>query len=216
VNNLATVASNFGKQIEIYQGADASFSTRLGAKGTLAGGWNIGNALQTGTTAGGTSSSSTNNCFVVDSPQQLYQCQVDIPHQNRFKLNGSYPLPYDLQIAAVFQSNPGPTYNANATFTTAQVAPTLGRPLSGGVRTVTLNLVAPFSQFGPRINQFDLRFSKILRLGGSRRLQANVDLYNVLNGSSVVNFNSTFGPLWLQPTQILDARLFKFSVQLDF
>ena len=131
-------------------------------------------------------------------------------------------LPIDLgnnadveRIAAVFQSNPGPTYNANATFTTAQVAPTLGRPLSGGVRTVTVNLVSPFSQFGPRINQFDVRLSKIVRLGG-RRLQANVDLYNVFNASSVVNFNSTFGSLWLQPTQILDARLFKFSAQIDF
>jgi hypothetical protein len=38
----------------------------------------------------------------------------------------------------------------------------------------------------------------------------------VFNGSSVVNFNSTFGPLCLQPTQILDARLVKFSAQFDF
>jgi hypothetical protein len=216
VNNIATLASKFGKQTEIYQGADASFTTRIWSKGTLAGGWNIGNALQTGTSAGGTSSSSTDICFVVDSPQQLYQCKVDVPHQQRFKLNGSYPLPYEFQVAAVFQSNPGPNYNANATYTTAQVAPSLGRPLSGAVRTVTVNLVTPFSQFGPRINQFDLRFSKILRLGGSRRLQANLDLYNVLNNSSVVNFNSTYGPLWLQPTQILDGRLFKFSAQIDF
>ncbi len=215
VNNVATVASNYGKQTEVYHGMDASFATRIGAKGTLAGGWNIGNALQTGTTAGGTSSASTNNCFVVDSPQQLYQCKVGVPYQNRVKVNGSYPLPHEFQFAAVFQSNPGPTYNANATFTTAQVAPTLGRPLSGGVRTVTVNLVSPFSQFGPRINQFDVRLSKIARLGG-RRLQANVDLYNVFNASSVVNFNSTFGSLWLQPTQILDARLFKFSAQIDF
>ena len=215
VNNVATLASNYGKQTEVYHGMDASFATRIGAKGTVAGGWNIGNALQTGTTAGGASSASTNNCFVVDSPQQLYQCRVDVPYQNRFKVNGSYPLPSDFQFAAVFQSNPGPTYNANATFTNAQVAPALGRPLSGGVRTVTVNLVSPLSQFGPRIHQFDVRLSKIVRLGG-RRLQANVDLYNVFNASSVVNFNSTFGSLWLQPTQILDARLFKFSAQIDF
>ena len=51
-------------------------------------------------------------------------------------------------------------------------------------------------------------------------MQANVDLYNVFNSAAVVNFNSTYSltgtNLWLQPTQILDARLLKFSVQIDF
>ena len=91
-------------------------------------------------------------------------CNVTEPYLTQLKGLASYVVPkIEMLIAAVFQSNPGPTYNANATFTTAQVAPTLGRPLSGGVRTVTLNLVAPFSQFGPRINQFDLRVVKAVK-----------------------------------------------------
>ncbi len=216
VSNLVTSAANYGEQTEIYNGVDASINARLPHDLTIGGGWNIGNALQTGTTAGGISSASTNNCFVVDSPQQLFRCKVDVPYQNRFKMNTTYRLPwYGVQVAGVFQSNPGPTYNANATFTTAQVQQSLGRPLSGGVRTVTVNLVGPFSQFGPRINQFDVRASKIASFG-KRKLQANIDLYNVLNKSSVVNFNSTFGAAWLQPTQILDGRLVKFSLQVDF
>ena len=130
-------------------------------------------------------------------------------------------LPWqDVQIAAVFQTSPGPSYNANVTFPLAAIQPSLGRPLSGGVRTVQINIVPPFSQFGPRINQLDVRGSKTIRMGGSRRLQANVDLYNVFNSAAVVNFNSTYSltgtNLWLQPTQILDARLLKFSVQIDF
>jgi hypothetical protein len=88
---------------------------------------------------------------------------------------------------------------------------------------VTVNVVSPFSQYGDRVNQFDLRAGKIFRMG-SRRIQANVDLYNVLNFNSVVNYNSTYGTfgsatagsIFRQPTQVLDGRLLKFSFQFDF
>ena len=179
--------------------------------------------MQTGILAGGTAGSHQNNCFVVDSPQQLYNCDIKVPFQSRVKFSASYLLPYDVQLATVVQSSPGPTYNANVTYTTAQIQPSLGRPLSGGAATVNVNVVPPFSQFGDRLNQFDLRAGKIFRFG-SKRIQANVDLYNLFNASSVVNYNSTYGTfgsatagsIFRQPTQILDGRLVKFSFQLDF
>ncbi|MEP7304892.1 MAG: carboxypeptidase regulatory-like domain-containing protein [Acidobacteriota bacterium] len=215
VNNLATLSDNYGKQTEVYNGLDVSFNLRLPRRATIGGGLNVGNAVQAGTTAGGSSQSSTNNCYVIDSPQQLYNCDQRVPYQSRIKINGSVMLPYEVQLAAVVQSSPGPTYNATYTYTTAQAQTSLGRPLSGGVRTASINLLQPFSQYGSRINQFDLRASKIFSLG-TRKLQANLDLYNLFNVSTVVNYNSTFGASWLQPTQILDARLMKLSVQLDF
>jgi hypothetical protein len=220
--SVVTFASDFGKQTETYDGVDVTINGRV-RRLTLGGGWNIGDALQTGTTAGGTSSGRTNNCFVVNSPQQLFNCDVRIPFQNRVKFNASYLLPHEVQIAAVVQSSPGPTYNANVTYTNAQIQPSLGRALSGGTQTVTINVVPPFSQFGRRINQFDLRGSKIFRVG-RQRIQLNADGYNILNLSSVVNYNSTYGTfgsatagsVFLQPTQVLDGRLVKFSFQLDF
>ena len=220
--SIVTFVDHYGNRTEIYDGVDLSVNARL-EKLTLIGGWNIGDALQTGTTAGGTSAARQNNCFVVDSPQQLFNCDVKIPFQNRVKLSASYLLPHDLQIAGVFQSNPGPTYNANVTYTNAQVQQSLGRALSGGAGTVTINVVPQFSQFGDRLNQFDLRAGKIFRIGGTRA-RANVDIYNVLNSSAVVNYNSTYGTfgtatagsVFRQPTQTLDGRLVKFSVQLDF
>src|SRR5919201_3917969 len=42
-DNLVTLASRYGKQTEIYTGADVSINARL-RKLTLGGGWNIGNA----------------------------------------------------------------------------------------------------------------------------------------------------------------------------
>jgi hypothetical protein len=38
----------------------------------------------------------------------------------------------------------------------------------------------------------------------------------VFNGAAVITQNNTYGSAWLRPTQILQARLVKFGVQLDF
>jgi len=76
-------------------------------------------------------------------------------------------------------------------------------------------LVTPLSVFGPRINQFDLRGSKIFRFG-TRRLQANVDAYNLFNSNTPVTLFGTYNARWGQPTQVLDGRLVKFSAQIDF
>jgi len=220
--SVVTSASNFGRQTETYDGVDASTAVRL-KKLTVSGGWNIGNAVQAGTTAGGTASARVDNCFVVNSPQQLFNCKSDIPFQNRVKFSASYVLPGDVQVATVVQSNPGANYSANVTYTSAQIAPSLGRPLSGGAASVNLSIAPPNSLFGDRVNQMDFRAGKILKFGGTR-LQANFDLYNVFNASPVVTFNSTYGTfgsatagsVYRQPTQILDGRLAKFSVQFDF
>jgi hypothetical protein len=42
------------------------------------------------------------------------------------------------------------------------------------------------------------------------------DAYNVLNGNAILALNTRFGSAWLNPTQILPARLFKFGMQIDF
>jgi hypothetical protein len=216
VDNVVTLSKQFGKQTEIYNGVDANVGIRLPNGGMFAGGINVGNSVQTTAVQGGAASSSTSNCFVVDSPQQLRYCDVHVPYQLRLKMNGSYPLPWNLQLAAVFQSLPPLNYGATYTVASDRIAPSLGRSLAGGTRTVTLDLVAPYSQFlDERINQLDVRFTKTLTMGG-KKIHGNVDLYNALNASTVVGVNNTFSATWLQPTQILDARLLKLSVQLDF
>jgi len=134
------------------------------------------------------------------------------------KINGSVPLPWDLQAAAVYQSIPGPNYGAIYTYGNAQITG-LGRPLSGTVQSLQIDLLQPLSQyFDYRINQLDLRLSKIFRSGG-RKFQVNADVYNVLNGSYALWTNNNYGTngaTWLRPTSTFDARLVKFGVQLDF
>jgi hypothetical protein len=66
-----------------------------------------------------------------------------------------------------------------------------------------------------RINQLDLRLTKIVKVGRSR-IHGMLDLYNVLNGSAILSENSRYGSAWLTPRQILDARLVKFGARVDF
>jgi len=214
VNNLFTRSSGYGKQSEIYNGVDVNFQLRV-KKATAGGGWNIGNAVQLGTTAGGSAQAGTNSCYVIDSPQQLFNCDVHVPYQSRFKFNGTYKLPRGFQAAAVVQSNPGANYNANFAFPLAQIQPSLGRALSGGATSVTIPLVKPYSLFGPRISQLDLRATKFINIG-ERKLQLNADLYNVLNANTPVTIFGTYNANWGHPTQVLDGRLAKLSVQFDF
>jgi hypothetical protein len=215
VDNLITRSNKYGKQQEIYNGVDVNFQLRI-KKANIGGGWNIGNAVQLGTAAGGSASAGTNTCYVIDSPQQLFNCKINVPYQNRIKVNGSYTLPKGFQVAAVVQSNPGANYSANRTFTLAEIQPSLGRSLSGGATTVVLPLVKPLSLFGPRIAQVDLRGTKILHFAGERQVQLNVDAYNVLNSNVPVTIFGTYNARWGQPTQVLDGRLVKFSAQVNF
>ena len=107
------------------------------------------------------------------------------------KLLGSYTLPWAVQVAATFQNLPGPQILANAVFTSAQIAPSLGRGLSSA-STATVNIVKPGTTYGERMRQLDLRVTKVLTVG-RLRVQVMLDLYNALNASPVLVLNNTYG-----------------------
>lgn len=79
----------------------------------------------------------------------------------------------------------------------------------------------PFSMFGDRVRQVNLRVSKLFRMG-TQRFQANVDVYNLANASTATFIRNTYTAPnavtttpWLQPTQVMDGRFVKFSAQVD-
>ncbi len=213
-NNFVTFASVFGKQTETYDGVDLTVNARFARGGFLQGGMNIGNSTVTQINAGAVSSAHTNDCFVVNSPQQLLYCDVRPPFLAQIKLLGAYALPWNLQVSANFQSLPGP--DIEATWAAPASATTLGRPFSAGA-TAQVPLFAPFSGGREkRLNQIDLRLTRKIVLTGRMRAAAEIDLYNVTNADNVLSNNITYGPQWTRPTEILQARLAKIGFNLEF
>lgn len=219
VNNLVTAASNYGKQLQHFNGVDVTLAARAAGGVTLQGGLSYGKTL-------------LDTCDVtpkLDNPSPLY-CRVTFggggdslanaatatgPVQAKFL--GAYTLPkVDVQVAGTFTSVPGPLIMANWVAPVAAVQG-LGRPLAGNAPNVTVNLVEPGTSWAPRINKLDLRVAKVLTFGG-RRIQAGVDIFNALNSSVVQTENLTFVPggAWRTPTLIMDARMIRFSAQLNF
>jgi hypothetical protein len=214
VNNLVVQSSDFGERTQVYNGFDVSINARFGRGGLLAGGVNSGQTV-------------INNCQVIDSPQQgstSQFCETTEPWvgQTQVKLSGSYPLPWDSQISAVFQNIPGFPLLATRAFTNAEVAPSLGRNLSACpadtgpcTATVSVAMLEPNTRREDRLNQLDLRFVKRVQVGGMR-LQGMLDIYNLFNASTILLVNNNYGPQWLLPTEVLPGRLFKVGFQLDF
>jgi len=217
---VVTVASKFGNDVEHWNGMDFAVNARLQHGVLLQGGLSTGKTLtdtcgvvtnnpqvQANSSIGGNSGPSTSTEF----------CHLETPFLTQVKLLGSYTLPWTIQVSGTFQNVPGPQIAANTVYTSAQVAPSLGRPLASAA-TVTVNVIKPGTLYGERMSQLDVRLSKTVTIGQTR-VQGMFDIYNALNGNAVVAVNNTYGTTgatWLVPQRILPARLVKFGVQVNF
>jgi hypothetical protein len=225
-------ASTFGDVSDVYTGYDFNANARLPRGGFVSGGASIGHevtdicqvagqALVGYAPVAGVLASSAGTLLPFGStavaggattPSSLY-CRVQPPFQADVKALATYPLPwFGLNASATLQNRPGPQILARYTVTSAQVQ-NLGRPL--GVGTAAAQLIAPGTMYGDRVTQLDVRFGKAFRVQRSR-IQASVDLFNVLNSSAILGLNTTYGTSWLSPTQILQGRLVKIGAQVDF
>jgi hypothetical protein len=117
----------------------------------------------------------------------------------------------------VFQSLPGAARTLSYTVTRAQVpaltlssvtvGPTTSNPSPG--------LNAPGTLYYPRLNQIDLKFSKSLRYR-NRKIVPELGIFNATNSATVLSQNNVFGPLLNQVQTVLDGRVVRFGVQIDF
>ena len=118
-----------------------------------------------------------------------------------------------MQFSGTFQSVPGPQVVANVVYTSAQVARSLGRPLAGAA-VVQVNVIDAGDEYGDRLNQLDFRIGKLLRFGRTKTA-LNVDIYNVFNDNAALTENPSYAA-FRQPLLVLNPRLVKFSVNVDF
>jgi hypothetical protein len=156
-------------------------------------------------------------------------CHVSRPWSSgtQAKFSVVYPLPWNFQASAIYQNIPGVPIRATYVATNAEIRPSLGRNLAAcpSQATATCNsnfaqidLIAPFTLYGDRIQQVDLRFTRSFPIG-SRRLQGNFDVYNLLNASTALNEQAAYSRTnnqWRNVIQFMGGRLIKFSAQLTF
>jgi len=213
VDNLVTQASHYGDQKEIYNGVDVTLNARFLEGGQISGGISVGRTM-------------TDTCFVVDSPETARPgyCKITQPWSagTQVKFLAVYPLPWSFQASAIYQNIPGIPIFANYPPTNSEIAPSLGRNLGAcrgaavcNATSAAFDLVPQRTIFEDRLQQLDLRFSRIFRTGDIR-LQGNFDIYNVFNANDVLSMQSRYGPAWLNAVQVLGGRLLKVSAQIDF
>jgi len=209
-DNLVTLASNYGKQREVYNGVDLTANYRFARGGLLAGGVGTGRTM-------------TDNCAVLmDSPQSRF-CRVKLPFagQTQVKVSAAYPLKWDMQASATYQDLPGIPITASYVVSNAEARPSLGRNFgacgaaAACTATTMVELIEPNTMREARIRQLDLRLSKNVRIG-RYRVQGNFDAYNALNTSPILSINTRYGTSWRQPTEILAARTLKLGATFSF
>ena len=109
--------------------------------------------------------------------------------------------------------------DANLQMTAMQFLEFTGRPLRPGVATETVNLLRQGDLYGERVNNFDMRFAKILRFGRTRT-NVGIDLYNLFNSNTPTTYEAIYDPAnptrWFQPTAVVQPRFVRFNAQFDF
>lgn len=170
---------------------------------------------------------------------RLDSCAVTEPLMTSVRGLAAYTIPkVDVLVSAQFRSiNPANVPGAGATSATngaslsatTQVPNTIVMQLLGRTPGTTLptqqtavNLLAA-GQLYPdeRVNQLDMRFAKIFRIGG-KRIDLGVDVYNLFNTNDATAFDQAYdfgvpdGGEWLQPTNIVAPRFVRFNVTINY
>jgi hypothetical protein len=224
VDNFITKPDAYGKLLERYNGFDVSVNARL-TRLTLQGGFSTGSKM-------------TDDCEIVAKVPEAYItgntvvsrefCHLESPYLTKWSSLAAYTVPkIDVVISGTFRSTPivganlpsiqSQSLAANWVVPNATIAPSLGRNLTG-TQNRTINVVKPGTLYGERLNNVDFRVGKNLQFGG-KRINASVDVYNVLNVNSPDAYQQTFATTnnrWLVPTSITPARFARLSAQFDF
>jgi hypothetical protein len=126
------------------------------------------------------------------------------------KLSGTYVVPRaEIIVSGSMINNTG--YPRQFTYqVTRTVVPTLTR----SAQTIRLNRRG--DERLPRVTLVDLRLSRSFNLPGDRRIEPQVDLFNVTNADTIVNMVNAVGPRLGYPGEILAPRIIRVGFVVKF
>ena len=188
LNQIQYLDTNAPNRKQWYNGFEFGFNARLGHGATLFGGTSTDKTL-------------VQACDETSNPNNLLYCdqtQSGIPWRTQFKLVGTYPLPWGIQLSGSFQSIPGLPLGTGALAGTYANAATTAPPPGLGtvwlitpttryatgcpgactpgalvdpgmtVASMSVPLQAPGTLFADRINELDVTVARWFTLPGSR------------------------------------------------
>jgi hypothetical protein len=196
-----SVSTYSTQRTRVYNGFEVTGNARLSHGGFIFGG------ITTERTA-------TNDCDIAGTtPDNLRFCQKTPPFRALYKASAGVTVPYEIQVSGSVQAVPGGDVQANFTYNGAFAGIALTSPNSR-----TVNLMPPNTLFLDYQTQVDARLSRAFRIRG-KRLQGYMDLFNILNASTVVSVNQTYAIAnnqWLSPLVVMQARRVQFGARFDF
>jgi hypothetical protein len=199
----------------LYTGFEASFSARLAGSGMLFGSWtaerNVSVLCESDDNPNGPPVADLyTGKQVAEGGRFCDQRNFQIPFLNEFKLAGSYPLRYGVDVGAVLQS-----YAGVERVITWQPAANL---FPNGQRTQaqTIILNAPGSLFTGRWNQLDVNIKKNFHYGRGKVHTFQFDLFNVFNNNAIRTMTDTVGTSLGQVTAILPGRFPRLAYQFKW
>ncbi|HEV3216351.1 MAG TPA: TonB-dependent receptor [Vicinamibacterales bacterium] len=216
----------------VYDGFEASFNARLAHGANVFGGWSNDRLITV--SCDQYDPNKLRFCDQTGKTFQQYGKTSTPPFRNDFKLSANYPLAWGIEVSGVFVSfaGKGNSYTAQdpslgvywtvlaSSFPNSQrtrsvvSAPIL---LAGGSQTQApgVNLISPNTKFEPRWNQLDLSAKRIFRFH-QKEIQAQVAVFNVLNANTVLQEVQSFGTSIGQPQNVLQGRLMRLAMLMNF
>ena len=233
---LVEHASNFGDISQVYDGFDLLLDARLPNGLLIQGGVSVGRTrfdlcpalighpeIQSISPPWGAGFSSA--AFSLASLSRTEEfCDMRPKFQPSVKVQAAYGLPWGLQTSVSFQSvqfpqnawlTQVPGVRAERAYTNAEIAPSLGRDLSGGAQTATLQIQQAGQLYLDRITQLDWRFGRAFRIN-TTQIEPFLDIYNLFNDNAVTDANMTYGPNWLNADRVLGPRTLRFGIHMAF
>jgi hypothetical protein len=231
-SSTITFSSNYGGEKNIYQGFEVSTMARFRQGAFLQAGVNATKRIvdQCGLVDAGI------KAFVLDAGTEVSEtypdgsraCHQVFGYRPDVKLLGSYTLPWDVQLSGTYQFVRGVqngTTGGNSILATwptpnALIQPVLGRALSAGAASKSVNIIMPGTEYGDNnLNQLDVRFAKRFKID-RYRVRFDFDIYNIFNSNWPFTVSNAFSTAptasWLRPTNVLPSRFFKIGAQFDF
>ncbi|MBZ5556371.1 MAG: carboxypeptidase regulatory-like domain-containing protein [Acidobacteriia bacterium] len=196
VNNVLTWSDNNSR---VYNGIEASANARLGGRGFVFGG------VTTERTATDTCTDLANS-----NPNNRRFCSQTPPFQALYKASAGYRFPYELSTSLTFQARPGISVGSFYTFNSAIA----GVALTGG-GNLTVSVVDPTAQYYDYVKTVDTRIARTFKTGRTR-IEPFIEIYNLLNFSTILTVNETVGPSYYTPGIIVQGRRTQLGARVDW